>query len=112
MSGNFLPMQLVYQGKTPKCHPAYNFPTDWHITHSPNHWSNKHTMKDYLVKVLVPLCAFNSIARAHTLMGVVSSNGNHENINHEMFNISEPQMFCPPKITRYTVDSTSIIINL
>ena len=54
MSGDFLPIQLVYQGKTDKCHPPFQFPSDWDINHSPNHWSNEKTMKDYIVKILVP----------------------------------------------------------
>ena len=57
MTGDFLPVQLIYQGKTPKCHPSYQFPTDWHITHSTNHWSNEETMKDYVLKILVPYIA-------------------------------------------------------
>ena len=48
------PMQLVYQGKTEKCHLTFQFPCDWHITHSPNHWCNEGTMKDYIRKMLVP----------------------------------------------------------
>lgn len=54
LSGDFLPIQLVYQGKTPRCHPHYQFPGDWHITHSPKHWSTEETMKDYLHEILFP----------------------------------------------------------
>ena len=54
MVGEFLPVQLVYKGKTDKCHPSFQFPSDWNITHSPNHWSNEDTMKDYIVNILVP----------------------------------------------------------
>ena len=35
LSGNFLPIQLVYEGKTSMCHPAVDFPGGWHITHTP-----------------------------------------------------------------------------
>ena len=52
--GEFLTVQLVYQGKTSQCHPSYRFPDDWHVTHSPNHWCNEETMKDYITKILVP----------------------------------------------------------
>lgn len=34
--GDFLPLQLIYKGKTPRCHPRYNFPADWNITPLPN----------------------------------------------------------------------------
>ena len=36
MAGDFLPVQLVYLGKTNKCHPSFQYPSDWDITHSYN----------------------------------------------------------------------------
>ena len=39
LSGLFLPFQLVYQGKTCKCHPS--------VTHSANHWCTEETLKSY-----------------------------------------------------------------
>jgi len=45
---NFLPVQMVYQRKTTKCHPAMKFPEGWHITHTPSHWCNEDTMVDYI----------------------------------------------------------------
>ena len=55
LTGDFLPPQLIYTGKTPACH-ARNvaFPPDWHITHSPNHWSNEQTVNDYVAEIIVP----------------------------------------------------------
>ena len=42
LSGDFLPPQLIYTGKTPACHPkSVTFPADWHITHTENHWANE-----------------------------------------------------------------------
>ena len=57
MTGNFLPLQLVYQGKTTRCLPQVNFPEDWHISYSENHWCNERTMKDYVHKVILPYIA-------------------------------------------------------
>ena len=54
LTGDFLPIQLVYQGKTNRCHPQYQFPTDWHITHSPNHWATEESTKDYLREIFFP----------------------------------------------------------
>ena len=54
MTGDFLPIQLVYQGKTSKCLPSFQFPSDWHITFTPNHWCNESTMEDYITKILLP----------------------------------------------------------
>ena len=42
MSGDLLPPQL--QGKTENCHPKVDFPEEWDIWHSENHWSNESTM--------------------------------------------------------------------
>ena len=54
MSGKFLPPQLIYQGKITRCLPHYNFPSDWHITFSANHWSNGDTMKEYIDHIVLP----------------------------------------------------------
>ena len=54
LTGNFLPIQLVYEGKTTRCHPSIDFPKGWHITHTANHWCNEDTMIDYIKLVIVP----------------------------------------------------------
>ena len=40
MSGDFLPLQIIYQGKTTKSLPSVEFPSDWDVTYAENHWSN------------------------------------------------------------------------
>ena len=37
MAGDFLPIQLIYQGKTKRCIPKAKFPADWDVTFSENH---------------------------------------------------------------------------
>ena len=55
LSGNFLPLQLIYEGTTQRCLPnEVPFPSDWHITCIANHWSNEDTMVDYVQKVIIP----------------------------------------------------------
>ena len=54
LCGEFLPMQLIYKGKTDRCHPSYSFPADWCITQSSNHWSNEKTMLKYIDDIIVP----------------------------------------------------------
>ena len=54
MSGEFLPPQLIYQGKTTACLPHHNFPEDWHVTCTPNHWSNEDKMMEYIEKIILP----------------------------------------------------------
>ena len=52
--GDFLPVQVIYQGKTERCHPNYQFPPEWDITHSQKHWSNEATMIQYIEKIIIP----------------------------------------------------------
>ena len=54
VTGEFLPPQLIYQGTTTRCLPSIKFPADWHITFSPNHWSNETTMVQYIKHILLP----------------------------------------------------------
>ena len=54
MTGEFLPSQLIYQGKTQRCIPKVEFPDDWNLTFSANHGSNEGTMIDYIEKILLP----------------------------------------------------------
>jgi len=49
-----LPLQLIYKGKTNRCHPRHDFPADWHITHSPKHWSTEETMIQYVENIIMP----------------------------------------------------------
>ena len=54
LTGDFLPVQLIYKGKTPRCHPKFKFPSGWHVTHSPKHWSNEETMIQYIEHIILP----------------------------------------------------------
>ena len=39
-SGSFLPIQLIYSGKTKRSIPKYGVFCCFHVTFTPNHWSN------------------------------------------------------------------------
>ena len=54
LTGDFLPMQVIYKGKIACCHPHFTFPSGWHITHSPKHWSTKQTMLEYMEHIIAP----------------------------------------------------------
>ena len=54
LTGDFLPLQLIYQDKTSCSHPHYSFPAGWHVTHSPKHQSNEETMIQYVQEIIVP----------------------------------------------------------
>ena len=53
-AGDYLPPQLLYQGKPPKCHLHIMFPVGWDVWHSDNHWSNEIMMKHYIDRIIVP----------------------------------------------------------
>ena len=54
LSGDFLPPHLIYEGKTDRCLPRYQFPSPWHVTKPETHWSNEQTMKEYFNKIIFP----------------------------------------------------------
>ena len=54
MTGEYLPVQLIYKGTTSRCHPKIAFPELWDIFHSRNHWSNEVTMRRYIENIIVP----------------------------------------------------------
>ena len=53
-TGSFLPIQVIYKGKTKRCLPSVDFPEDWLISFTENHWANETTTKDYIYKILLP----------------------------------------------------------
>ena len=53
-TGDFLPVQIIYKGKTQRCHPRFAFPSGWHVTHSANHWSTEETMLQYVDHIILP----------------------------------------------------------
>lgn len=53
MAGDFLPIQLIYQGKTYLSQARYWFPKEFRITQIPNNRANEQTSIDYLQNVLI-----------------------------------------------------------
>ena len=55
MIGDFLPMQLIYEGKTPRCLPKdVEFPKEVDVTFTLNHWSNEKKSKQLLHNIIFP----------------------------------------------------------
>ena len=55
LSGKFLPIQLIYQGTTPRClSKNVNFLSDWHLTYTANHWANEETSMAYIDNIILP----------------------------------------------------------
>ena len=56
-SGELLPLQLIFGGKTERSHPIMAETikqAGFHFAHSENHWSNQQTMKEYITNVIIP----------------------------------------------------------
>ena len=55
MTGQFLPMQLIYQGTTNRCLPkGVELPDDLNVNYTKNHWSNEEKAIEHLEKVVFP----------------------------------------------------------
>ena len=54
MTRKFRPIQLIYEGKTPRCIPRFDFPADFNVTFSDNHWSNTEKSIELLEKIIFP----------------------------------------------------------
>ena len=54
-TGRFLPMQLIYTGKTKRCHPqGIEFSSGFDVTHSLNHWSNEELAIQHIREIILP----------------------------------------------------------
>ena len=53
-SGVFLPIQLIYQGKTKRCLPKFKIPKEFHVTYTKNNWSNFEKCVELFKKVIFP----------------------------------------------------------
>ena len=53
-SGVFLPIQLIYEGKTTRCLPKIDFPEGFNVTFTKNHWSNEEKAIEFLKEIVFP----------------------------------------------------------
>ena len=54
LSGHFLPIQILYGGKTERCHPKHQFPAEFDIFHNSSHWANEETAIRFIKQIIVP----------------------------------------------------------
>jgi len=57
LSGDLLPLQLIFQGKTERSLPektAASIASLCHLTFSENHWSSQTTMRQYISEIVMP----------------------------------------------------------
>ena len=54
LSGSFLPMQLIYDGKTERSIPRVDFPSSFSLSANPEHFSNTEESIKVINEVIVP----------------------------------------------------------
>ena len=54
LSGKLLPFQILYVGKTERCHPLTQFREGFDIWHTPNHWANGETSIHFVKNIILP----------------------------------------------------------
>ena len=54
LAGDFIPLQIVYAGKTKRCHPNFQFPSGFCIFQNPKHWSNEEETMKLIDKIIIP----------------------------------------------------------
>ena len=54
MTGKFLSIQLIYEGKTPRCLTRFDFPADFNVNFSDDHWPNTEKSIELFEKVIFP----------------------------------------------------------
>ena len=52
--GDFLPMQLIYGGKTKKCLPRFKFPEKFSLSYNETHYSNEKEACKFIEEILKP----------------------------------------------------------
>ena len=53
-TGDFLPIQLIYAGKTERSLPKYSFPSSFLVTFTENHWSNTKKSVEFFKEIFFP----------------------------------------------------------
>ena len=54
LTGHLLPIQVIYQGKTHRSLTKHKFPKGFHVTFTPNHWSNTEKSVEYFKHIVFP----------------------------------------------------------
>ena len=63
LNGEFLPIQLIYDGKTKKSIPAVSFPSDFVISANEKHYSNEREALNMLENVIIPYVEKQLVSR-------------------------------------------------
>ena len=54
LTGKFLPIQLIYKGKTKRSLPKFKFPSTFSLSYTENHWSNTEKSIGIFEQIIFP----------------------------------------------------------
>ena len=54
LNGKFLPIQLIYKGKTKRSQPKFKFPSTFSLSYTENHWSNTEKSIEFFEQIIFP----------------------------------------------------------
>ena len=54
LTGKFLPIQLIYKGKTKRSLPKFKFPSTFSLSYTENHWSNTEKSIEFFEQIIFP----------------------------------------------------------
>ena len=87
--GDFLPVQLIYKGKKSRCHPKFQFPPWWHVTHAPKHWSTEQTMIEYRHNIFLYVQLVRELKQDDNASALVIMDNFKLQVTNEIHNLLE-----------------------
>ena len=66
-TGEFLPIQLIYAGKTEQSLPKYSFPPSFSVTFTENHWSNTEKSVQFFKEIIFPYLEDTKRSKSYSL---------------------------------------------
>lgn len=54
LTGELLPLQVIYTGKSERCHPIFSFPDGFDVWHMPNHRANEESTLRFVENIVNP----------------------------------------------------------
>ena len=115
-SGKFLPMQLIYGGKTTKSLPRFKFPNDFSLSVNKTHYSNEKEACKLIEEILVPNIEkvrqeknLPVIQKALVIMDVFS--GQITSVVLDCFKDNKIEVVCVPANMTYLLQPLDLTVN-
>ena len=95
--GTLLPLQIIYQGKTTACEPSPDtYPSDFDITHTESHWSNKISKFSFFNNVLKPYVDKKRAEQGYgqETYALIIFDFHKSNLHKELYEYMEKENWC------------------